>query len=516
MSSPSTPVVPIMVVTQGQERLSPAVQDEFNRFAGNLFSPLPLPLNSFVSRLQFAKQVLLRAGIARNVSGLLGTATAERLAAAQNSQPGPPPSLTSRSTLLMGPANMVPAIVYLTINSAPTMTAHIGATVDRNGSGGGGLSFAVGNLMGRGDQLTASAGVGATSLQGDHSTSLSYHVPLYGRTLFCVGQTSPAPTPASSKEGDQALTSDEPYSVPLFHPAYQTPFPLPLPHLRVSAFRQTRDRSTASSHHITSTGFSAEHQRVFPDSPQFRHTFSYQLEDRHVTMSPRDETTRPSRSIRCQAGHNLKSSVSYAFCYETRDHPIFPTQGFALQSDHEFAGLLGCTRFYKENLSFQAHKSLRFGAVLSLRTRFGFLVPLDGDESHLSDRFFLGTTNDALVKGFKDSSVGPVDNDCHIGGTAHWGANASITFPLPKPIPSGLWGNINAGVGNIAMIDFGSPSLSTLQSFITNPRASAGVGLALNLGEVRLDVGLNYVLAQQATDVTSLQGISIGLTTNLF
>jgi hypothetical protein len=39
-------------------------------------------------------------------------------------------------------------------------------------------------------------------------------------------------------------------------------------------------------------------------------------------------------SVRCQAGHNMKSVLSYVFSYDVRDHPRFPTRGWALRSEH--------------------------------------------------------------------------------------------------------------------------------------------------------------------------------------
>jgi outer membrane protein assembly factor BamA len=139
--------------------------------------------------------------------------------------------------------------------------------------------------------------------------------------------------------------------------------------------------------------------------------------------------------------------------------------------------------------------------VLGLRSRLGVLLPFGGGDMHAADRFFLGGVQDSLVKGFVDSAVGPEEDgmrvvcvacffagQCspwcvcvcvcvcvyvfvclfvcsfsflmeilivvghHVGGNAHWAANASVTFPLPSPIPAGFRGQLLAGAANVAML----------------------------------------------------------------
>jgi hypothetical protein len=226
-------------VIDEQERLAPQVRQQVQQLAAQFFpASTAMPLHEYAARAEFLSHVVQSNGIGREVHVHLATPAA-----------GQPRSRSS------SPAPMVLAEVHVSVTTSPTLRAHVGASVDRTGDGGGGVSFQAGNLTGRGDQLTASAGVGATSLRGDYTTSLAYHLPWFGSRA------------------------------PLHHKAFLTPFSKPSPHFRLSAFRDTRDRTAVSAHHQTHTGFVFEHLRAFPDSPHLRHLFSYSLVDRHLTLS---------------------------------------------------------------------------------------------------------------------------------------------------------------------------------------------------------------------------------------
>ena len=46
-----------------------------------------------------------------------------------------------------------------------------------------------------------------------------------------------------------------------------------------------------------------------------------------------DPSTRASRAVRLQAGHNLKSSVTYTYRFDSFAEPLLPYDGFGIKCD---------------------------------------------------------------------------------------------------------------------------------------------------------------------------------------
>jgi hypothetical protein len=59
------------------------------------------------------------------------------------------------------------------------------------------------------------------------------------------------------------------------------------------------------------------------------HAVTYELGWRELA----DPSTRASRAVRLQAGHNLKSSVTYTYRFDSFAEPMLPYDGFGIKCD---------------------------------------------------------------------------------------------------------------------------------------------------------------------------------------
>lgn len=134
-------------------------------------------------------------------------------------------------------------------------------------------------------------------------------------------------------------------------------------------------------------------------------------------------------SIRNQAGHSLKSSISHTFVRDRRDDMLLPTKGYYLRFTQELAGVgkLGDTKYLKHEVEAsiaRQHgggeilrdenglaKAIAPGIVLSLNVRGGLLATLNDKEANISDKFMLG--GPLSIRGFRTCGVGPRDKSMY-------------------------------------------------------------------------------------------------------
>ena len=226
-----------------------------------------------------------------------------------------------------------------------------------------------------------------------------------------------------------------------------------------------------------------------------------------------------SLSIMRLATPSLKSTISYKYKDDQRNHPILPTDGTYFSSLLEVAGLgMGDTAYVKAEVTGTAHKSLGFlglsahvGGIVGVIRPTGWRVR-EQDEmtaggqavvptTCFSDRYIIGGLQ--TLRGFGYSGVGPraapKEGGClkgdSLGGDIKYLATASLAAPLPIPLLEnfGLRWHVFADAGNLL------PWSAPLQNMVREMRVSCGTGLALSLGPARLE--LNY-----SVPVKSLKG----------
>ncbi|KAG1618747.1 hypothetical protein G6F46_003683 [Rhizopus delemar] len=238
-----------------------------------------------------------------------------------------------------------------------------------------------------------------------------------------------------------------------------------------------------------------------------------------------------SLSIRHEAGHSLKSSISHVFVRERRDDILLPSNGHYVRIANEFAGVLGIgnARFFKSEAESQVcHQfgggqlltdkegkpvGVHPGLVISASARAGFLSEQSDDSkaSTVSDRFLLG--GPLSVRGFKIAGIGPKDYQDALGGHLYWAAGLSAIAPLPtlesKPLRAHAF--INAGT-NIPWQRKTSLQ-STAEALSRSPSVSVGFGLIYRHSIARIE--LNYCIPLTAARGDQIRrGLQFGIGLN--
>nr|XP_039268177.1 sorting and assembly machinery component 50 homolog A-like [Styela clava] len=212
------------------------------------------------------------------------------------------------------------------------------------------------------------------------------------------------------------------------------------------------------------------------------HTLAYHAHWRDLASS-NNTTAFP---IRENFGHTAKSSLLHSVTMDRTDDKILPSKGYMIKMTEELAGVGIGSKYIKENMELQFHKTLFRRLTLSAGFRGGFIVPFDNEQTQIPDRFFIG--GPLTLRGFDMNRAGPqVDGD-FLGGNCYWVAGLHAYLPLPfywRNFGKGSWldgfrihGFFNAG--NVLTFDNNQMIRNQLSCLAENIRTSYGVGLVYN------------------------------------
>ncbi|KAJ2156691.1 hypothetical protein GGF46_005020 [Coemansia sp. RSA 552] len=226
-----------------------------------------------------------------------------------------------------------------------------------------------------------------------------------------------------------------------------------------------------------------------------------------------------SPTLRGEAGHTLKSSVSYTFAHDDRDSHTVPTRGSLVKATAEVAGLLGDVRFGKMQAEVQANQRLgRSEYILSTGVQGGLLWAFGQQRSSpLADRFFLG--GQTSVRGFEYHGIGPRDHNDSVGGDVYYAAGISLLTPLPYVQTTALKGHVWANAGQLGLLDSrgllrkskcGGTVTGEIQRFFMRPSVAAGFGLVYRHSMVRVELSCGLPLVAATTDRPKA-GLQFGL-----
>ncbi|CAM0135127.1 unnamed protein product [Umbelopsis sp. WA50703] len=236
-----------------------------------------------------------------------------------------------------------------------------------------------------------------------------------------------------------------------------------------------------------------------------------------------------SLSIRNQAGHSLKSSISHTFVRDRRDDSFLPTKGYHLRLTQELSGVgsLGDTKFFKNEIEASvAHqygggeilrdeegniKAVAPGYVLSLSARGGLLATLNDKEASITDRFMLG--GPLSIRGFRTCGIGPRDKKDSLGGDAYWATGISLITPLPKLADKPLRGHVFVNAGTLIPWKTGTNAADTAQALIRSPSVATGFGIIYHHSVARLELNFCIPLTVARGDQFK-RGFQLGLGLN--
>jgi len=259
--------------------------------------------------------------------------------------------------------------------------------------------------------------------------------------------------------------------------------------------------SNRSESSFQTTNFGFEPTMRFPVGEKTRIGISYRLSSDEI----RDATGASVVIVADEAlGALLTSSVGITLSYDSRNSRVDPTSGFILTLDEEVAGFGGDLSFTKTVVRAKGYMAFFDDSlVLSAEVEGGALVSLDGSDSRVTDRFFLGGNS---LKGFVTGGLGPRDTGDSLGGNYYSVVRLQGSFPLGFGEDSGIFGGVFAEAGSVW--DLGDIGVVNDDMFI---RASTGVSLFWATPIGPLEFSYAFPILYEAGDIT--QNFSVAIST---
>ncbi|KAI0233343.1 hypothetical protein L0F63_003237 [Massospora cicadina] len=224
-----------------------------------------------------------------------------------------------------------------------------------------------------------------------------------------------------------------------------------------------------------------------------------------------------SPSIREQAGHNLKSSLTHLFTLDTRNDALLPSCGNYFRLAQELAGLKGDARFFKTEVEYQSSFAPLPGYVCAklwasrwCTTSFACYARKAYLNSLCRPLFLGGATN---VRGFRGFGLGPRCGRDGLGGDLMAAAGASLLTPLPYFTTPNFRGHLFANAGRLTLLQPGVSFINQVKDVFSQPSIAVGVGLVLRHSIARFELNYCIPLAAHKGDQKN-PGLQLGLGIN--
>ena len=279
-------------------------------------------------------------------------------------------------------------------------------------------------------------------------------------------------------------------------------------------FLVQRNLQSTSGYNERRAGFVA--RMGYEINERLRQTWSYSLVNRNLY----DVDASTSQFIQEQAGTTLLSQLSTTITYDHRDSRIEPRDGYVVRGGTDVAGLGGDV--YYVRLRGDGQYYIPFERllgdpdyVLVFAVGGGWLLPYNGGDSRIVDRFFLGGEN---LRGFAIGGAGPRDistNDA-LGGQIIWTSSAEFRFPLPLPAELGLSARAFVDVGGnyelpTNVSDSGCPSnVPNCVRDDASPRVGIGFGFSWRSPIGLINIDLAQAVVKKSYDQTQVFRLGFG------
>lgn len=175
-------------------------------------------------------------------------------------------------------------------------------------------------------------------------------------------------------------------------------------------------------------------------------------------------------------------SVFTELSRDTRDSQIYPTAGHRELVRYEVASktLGGDLEFSRLTARIDWHHPFATDWILSLAAQSGWIWPVDDEPLPVQERFYNG--GQSTVRSFREGKLGPTTiTGGPAGGEFRNVFNAELRYPIFRALKGAVF--VDAGNVGIEVEDYG---LADLRYAV-----GAGLRLALPIGPVRFDVGVN-------------------------
>ncbi|MCC6007991.1 MAG: outer membrane protein assembly factor BamA [Rhodobacteraceae bacterium] len=184
----------------------------------------------------------------------------------------------------------------------------------------------------------------------------------------------------------------------------------------------------------------------FPVNRNTRLALRYRLsEDRLLNVTSASAALVPGLEPRT----GLTSALGYTLTFDTRRRGFDPNMGTVLRFSQDLAGLGGDVNYLRSTALAGVERRV-FNEEVTLRAEVegGVMVPLGGQSSRITDRFFM---NSGEMRGFQRNGLGPRDlvaGDA-LGGNYFAVARFEAEFPLGLPEEYGISGGLFFDVGSV-------------------------------------------------------------------
>ncbi len=223
-----------------------------------------------------------------------------------------------------------------------------------------------------------------------------------------------------------------------------------------------------------------------------------------VARTVYDVSDTASLYIQNEAGSSFLSQIGQTLTLDYRDSRTAPHTGFVINYGLDVAGLGGSAKFVRNKVDGVYYIPLeRFTGDpdwgIAISGGAGYLLPFNGRQESIVDRFFLGGDN---LRGFQSGGAGPhslplqsggvVFDADSLGGKFIYTQSTELRFPLPVSSDLGISGRAFVDVGGLSDV---SPS---------------GRLFAVNAFQIPIQGGVTQAIAGQHT-LTPRVGTGLGI-----
>lgn len=265
-------------------------------------------------------------------------------------------------------------------------------------------------------------------------------------------------------------------------------------------FALTRKLQRESSYDSSTTGGSMRMGYMINEN--LRQDLKYLLKRDQVE----NVKSTASRYIRDQVGTAVTSSVQQSLLFDRRDSRLEPTEGFFLRMNNELAGLGGTENFLRNNFAGGQYYQIVEQVIVGVTGNAGIITGL-GKDVRINDRYFLGGES---LRGFATAGVGPRDatSGDALGGLWIAHGSAQMKFPLGLPDELGFSGQVFSDFGSVGQTVTSNTTDTINHNASIRVAVGAGVAWKSPMGPVAVDFG--FPVMKESYDLDELFRFSFG------
>ena len=262
------------------------------------------------------------------------------------------------------------------------------------------------------------------------------------------------------------------------------------------------DRQSESSFDTQTIG--GDVRANYPLTEHLTQGWRYTLKQTDLRNVPNDASV----FIKDAEGIETYSEVTHSLTYDRRDNRLNPSEGYYTRYTTDIAGLGGTAKFARNRLDAGYYYPLAEKLVASLSGSGGIVNGL-GEDVKLLDRFFIGGNE---VRGFKIDGIGPRDRDTDdsLGGELFYAGSLQLTFPLGLPQELDIRGRVFSDAGSAWKLHRGDNASVVEGDDSVNPRVSVGTGLTWVSPFGPLGIDLGFALLKESFDKTEIFRLNFG------